>query len=104
METNEGVGSFSDYFSPENLCDWLAAMFKANGLELKEEQRCVFIGKLNSQWMILLNYHPHAYTEEEINGLAFRKLTDVDLKEMGFKRGPHKNILDIVISLLSVEV
>ena len=34
--------------------------------------------------------------EQEINGLAFRKLTDVDLKEMGFKLGPRKNILHFI--------
>lgn len=51
METNEGVFavSFSDGFSPEELCDWLAAMFEANGLELKEEERKLFIGTNNKQ-------------------------------------------------------
>ena len=47
--------------------------------------------------------HAYDYAEDEINGLAFRKLKDADLKDMGFKRGPITNILDI-ISSLSVEV
>ena len=56
-------------------------------------------------WLTVLNHTllAYNYAEDEINGLAFRKLNDADLKEMGFKRGPRKNILDI-ISSLSVEV
>ena len=49
MEANEGVGEFSDRFSPEKLCDWLASTLKAKGLELKEEQRRIFMGMKNSQ-------------------------------------------------------
>ena len=41
MATNKG---FSDKLSPEELCDWLAAKLKANGLDLKEEERHIFLG------------------------------------------------------------
>ena len=44
MATKEGIGNFYDKLSPEELCEWLAARLKANGLELKEEPRRKFLG------------------------------------------------------------
>ena len=44
-------------------------------------------------WYILL------ITEEEINGAAFKDLTEKDLKEMDFKRGPCMNIMKIIAEL-----
>ena len=40
------------------------------------------------------------YAEEEINGLAFRNLTDADLEDMGFKLRPRKDILKVMSSLV----
>jgi hypothetical protein len=34
--------------------------------------------------------------EEEINGDAFKSLSIEELKEMGFKTGPRKNIMTII--------
>lgn len=45
--------SFSDNFSPQQLCDWLAAVLGKKGLELGEE-RDLFISKLYSPgWQAL---------------------------------------------------
>ena len=41
--------------------------------------------------------------DNEINGLAFRKLSEATLLQMGFKWGTAQNILDIMSSL-SAEV
>ena len=38
-------------------------------------------------------------SEEEINGAAFKNLSNEDLKEMGFKRGPRMNIMPIIEAL-----
>ena len=44
--------------------------------------------------------HLHVYIlEEEINGEAFKDLSKQDLKDMGFKMGPCKNILKIIEDL-----
>ena len=34
--------------------------------------------------------------EEEINGAAFKNLSDEVLKDMGFKTGPRMNIMTII--------
>ena len=55
-------GSFSDNFSPQELCDWLAAIFKERGLELREEQRDIFISKFdNSGWQVLSDIEAQSY-------------------------------------------
>ena len=38
-------------------------------------------------------------SEDEINGTAFKDLTEKDLKEMDFKRGPRMNIMKIIAEL-----
>ena len=38
-------------------------------------------------------------SEDEINGAAFKDLSKEDLKEMGFKRGPCMNIMNIIAAL-----
>ena len=50
----KGLGSFSDKFTPQELCDWLGTIFKEKGLELREEQRHIFISKFdNPGWHAL---------------------------------------------------
>ena len=39
------------------------------------------------------------FSEEEINGAAFKDLSSEELEEMGFKRGPRKNIMNIIKDL-----
>ena len=39
-------------------------------------------------------------SEDEINGAAFKDLSREDLKEMGFKRGPRMNIMNIIEALV----
>ena len=41
-------GRFSDNFTPHELCDWLGAVFKEKGLELREQQRDIFISKCDN--------------------------------------------------------
>ena len=58
MATDKG---FFDKLSPEKLCDWLAARLKAKGLELKEEQRHIFLGIKLSLTILMLNHSLLAY-------------------------------------------
>ena len=48
-------------------------------------------------WSLL--YYIKFCSEEEINGAAFKRLSNEDLTEMGFKRGPRMNITDIIKDL-----
>ena len=38
-------------------------------------------------------------SEEEVNGAAFRDLSNEELKDMGFKLGPRMNIMNIIKDL-----
>ena len=64
-------------------------------------RRCICILELANY--IILSHKLTFCSEEEINGAAFKDLSDDDLKEMGFKLGPRKNIKDIIKSLTQTE-
>ena len=95
--SNSSVLSFTDCLTPQELTTWLSQELESKGLNLEQSQRQSLIGKLHGRLGKV--YYVRMCTDEHINGEAFRKLTDGDLKELGFKLGARKNIQGIISSL-----
>ena len=97
--------SFSDSLSPVELVDWLTQELVAKGLTLEPSQRQALIGEavlIDPLWEYSVRTwcdELRVSLEEHINGKAFRELTDDELKELGFKMGPRKNIRGIISSI-----
>ena len=47
----------------------------------------------------LITFSVNFFIDEDINGKAFRELTDDNLKELGFKMGARINIRGIISSI-----
>ena len=47
-------------------------------------------------WHYLLLMFVHVHAEEEVDGFAFKTLTDDELKEIGFGLESRKNIRNII--------